>query len=144
MNALIAEVAVPVTPEPVPVVVKAILSERMHGSRSDPEVVIDAFRNAPNRCPANGVSPFVAEASRHVIFADVSIAQLLHGLTNGRRRSALRAVLNDTVVAPGGRNELFPFPNVVGTRLLDIDILAGLAAPDRHQRMPVIWRRPRD
>jgi hypothetical protein len=49
-------------------------------------------------------------------------------------------VLYDSTVFLRGADELTSFPKVVGTGFLDVDILAGLASPNGHQRMPVIGR----
>ena len=62
----------------------------------------------------------------------------------GRVRPALRAVHDDALVLLGGRHELPPFPDAVRHRFLDVHVLAGLAAPDRRERMPVVRRRDRD
>src|SRR5262249_46351657 len=52
----------------------------------------------------------------------------------------LRAVLHDALVLPGRLDAAAAFDHVVAQRLLDVDVLAGLAGPDGHQRMPVVRR----
>ena len=45
---------------------------------------------------------------------------------------------------PGGLDGDAALVDVVAARLLDVDVLAGLAGPDRHQRVPVVGRGDRD
>ena len=59
-------------------------------------------------------------------------------------RAALRAVLDDAVVLAGGLDGDAALVDVVAARLLDVDVLAGLAGPDGHQRVPVVRRGDRD
>jgi len=58
--------------------------------------------------------------------------------------AALRAVLDDHTVLLLGFDDSPAFEVVVAQGLLDVDMLASLAAPDRHQRVPVIGRRDAD
>src|SRR5207247_2452046 len=44
MNALVAEVAVAVVPDPMPVVMKSLSADRRHRRRAAPEIVIDVRR----------------------------------------------------------------------------------------------------
>src|SRR5207248_2524945 len=63
---------------------------------------------------------------------------------NGGVRSAIGAVLHDAVILLGGAHHLPAFPPEMRARLFDVDVLARLAGPDRHQRMPVIRRGDRN
>jgi hypothetical protein len=54
--------------------------------------------------------------------------------------AALGAVLHDASVFAGGFDQDATFFDVVAEGFFDINILAGLAGPDRHQRMPVVRR----
>ena len=54
------------------------------------------------------------------------------------RAAALRAVRDDPLVLPRGLDALAPLEHVVAARLLHVDVLAGLAGPDRQQRVPVV------
>ena len=49
-------------------------------------------------------------------------------------------MLHDAVVFAGGLDGDAAFVDVVAARLLDVDVLAGLAGPDGHQRVPVVGR----
>ena len=49
VDALVAEVAVAVVPEPVPVVVEAILGELASSARAEPQIVVDAGGHGRDR-----------------------------------------------------------------------------------------------
>ena len=51
--------------------------------------------------------------------------------------AVLRADLDDAVVLASGLDGLAAFPAIVALRLLAIDVLAGAAAQDRRQGVPV-------
>ena len=52
--------------------------------------------------------------------------------------AALVADLNDALVFARCLDHLAPLENAVGSRFLDVNILACLAGPNRRQRVPVI------
>src|SRR5262249_8555792 len=54
------------------------------------------------------------------------------------------AVLHDAVVLAGRLDGDAALADVVAARLLDVDVLAGGAGPDRHQRVPVVGGRDGD
>ena len=60
VDALVAQVAVAVIPEPVPVVVEAVHGELALGRRTGPQVVVHPGRNLRNRRAADGVAPLEA------------------------------------------------------------------------------------
>ena len=72
-----------------------------------------------------------ALGDQHV--ADDAFAQQLHGLDHHRRAAALRAVLHERLVALRGLDQQPAFANVVRDRLLDVDVLAGVAGQDRRR-----------
>ena len=53
-------------------------------------------------------------------------------------RPALRAVLNDALVFTRCLDGDPSLVDVMAARLLDVDVLAGLGAPDGHQGVPVV------
>src|SRR5262249_3338131 len=144
VNPLVADVAVAVIPVPMPVVVKAVGVERTRGRRPQPEVVIDALRDGAVRLLADRVAPFETKPAGHIYVADHALPQLLHGFAQRDGRTAVRAVLDDAVVFARGGDELLAFPITMRAGLFDINVLAGLASPDAHQRVPVIRRGDRD
>ena len=140
MNALIAEVAVTRVPHPMPVVVKAILGERLQGRGTGPEVVMDAGGHRFFRSVADGVAPLVAQAAREIDVANQPVLHLLHALDNGLAGAAVGAVLNDAVIFFHGAHQLAALPRVVAHGLFNVNVLAGLAAPNGLQRVPVVGR----
>ena len=57
-----------------------------------------------------------------------------------RRAAVLRADLDDAAVLSRGLDQLLPFPAVVAQRLLHVDVLARLAAPERGRHVPMVGR----
>ncbi len=87
---------------------------------------------------------FETKPASHINVADHALPQLLHGFSQRGGRTAVRAVLDDAVVFACGGDELLAFPITMRTGLFDINVLARLASPDAHQRVPVIRRCDRD
>src|SRR5438876_8828360 len=138
---LIANVSVPCLPDPVSVVMKAVAGERLQRCRSRPEVIVDSLGNGFGRCSSNRVPSLEAQPPRQVDFAKGAFVQVVDRLDLRASRAALRAVLHDAAVLLGGAHELASFPQVVRAWLLDVDVFARLARPDRHQRVPMVRRR---
>src|SRR5580704_14627818 len=69
---------------------------------------------------------------------------MMDGFDHAGVGTRLAAVLADTVVLFHGAHELPAFEPVVRTGFLDVHIFARLAAPDAHQRVPMVWRGNRD
>ena len=59
-------------------------------------------------------------------------------MASAQAAPAVQANLHHAVVLADRLYHLAAFPQGVGTGLLDVHVLAGLAPPDRRQRMPVI------
>ena len=142
MGALVADVAVAVVPLPVPVVVEAILRERLDRRRAGPEIVRDARRHRFFFRATDRVAPLEDEPARHVDVADEAFSDLLLRFVEPQLRAG--AVLHDPVVLPRRRDDLLRLEHVVRDRLFDEDILAGLDRPDRLQRVVEVWRGDRD
>src|SRR5215472_14127501 len=98
VDALVAEIPVARIPDPVPVVVKAVVSERLHWRRTRPEVVVNPGRNRFLRRESNRVPPFEAQSPTEIHFTDRPLMKSFDGLLDCRRGADLRAVLHDTVV----------------------------------------------
>src|SRR5215475_1021285 len=144
VNALVADVAIAVVPVPVPVVVKAVGIERARGRGPQPQVIINALRDGTVLFLADRFAPFETKPASHINIAYHALPQLLHGFAQRGGRTAVRAVLDDAVVFACGVDELLAFPITMRTGLFDINVLARLASPDAHQRVPVIRRCDRD
>src|SRR6185436_6992074 len=91
VNSLVAEVAVAGIPEPVPVVVEAVLGERTLRRRTGPKIVIHAGRHFGDRSLADGVARLETQSARHVDLAEFTVRQLLHAFFQGLGGTALAA-----------------------------------------------------
>ncbi len=140
VDALVADVSVPGIPNPMPVVMEAVLGEGLHGGGACPEVVVDPRGHRFLVGVSDGVPPFVAKPARKVDVSNQAVPHLLHSFDNRLAGAAVRAVLHNPVVLLDGAQQLPAFPPVVGERLFDVDVFARLAAPDGLQRMPVVGR----
>ncbi len=63
------------------------------------------------------------------------------GVLRVRGAARLHADLDDALVLAGGLDHLAAFPDVVGERLLHVDVLARLAGQDGPEGVPVVGRR---
>src|SRR5687768_3945019 len=97
MNALIAEVAVAVVPEPVPGVVEAILRELALGSRAEPEVIVDTGGHSLGSRAANSVAALEAEAASHIDVADEAFPHLGHSFLRPAVRACIHTTLADLI-----------------------------------------------
>ena len=63
---------------------------------------------------------------------------MMNGFEHAGVGARLAAVLANTVVFFYGADELAAFKGVVRAGLFDVDVFAGLAGPDAHERVPMI------
>src|SRR5262249_37241798 len=131
-------------PDPMPVVVKTILSERLQWRRPGPQIVMNGGRYGLRSGMANRAAPFVTQRASEIDVTDRAIVKALNGLDHTRIRTGLAAVLANATVLFHRAHQLSPFKRIVGARLFDVDVFAGLACPDAHKRMPMIRRGNRD
>ena len=82
--------------------------------------------------------------ANHQDLAEVPLAHVVQRLRVAVRSARAVGALHDAVVLAGRLDHLPAFEDVVGGRLLHVHVLAGLAGPDRHQRVPVIGRGDHD
>ena len=80
VNALVAQVAVAVVPEPVPVVVEPVGIERPLGRGAEPDVVVNAGGHGAIGLVADGAAGLVAEALGHVDLAELARVDEGHGV----------------------------------------------------------------
>ena len=145
VNALIAEVAVAGGPDPMPIIVQLLAHQRLFRRRAIPQVVVNARRNRLRAIHfADAGAALVAQAARAQDFPDVAFPHPLNAFSHAAARARLRAGLHDAVKLAGHLDDPATFPNVVGDRLLDIHILAGLHRPDGSERVPMVRRRKAD
>ena len=140
MHAVVSHVAGAEVVPPGPAVVRAIRAVRHHRGGPDPRVVVEA-------CGRIGVHPGIERAAPLNIpalgdedVADDALVQSLDRVDHHLRRSALRAVLHQHLVPPGGFDQQPSLANVVRNRLLHVDVFARLAGENRSRGVPVIGR----
>src|ERR1019366_8402783 len=130
VNALVADVAVAVSPEPMPFVMhRAVLfgiaPRGQYRRGAAPHIVVDGGRN---RLRAGGladaVAPFVAQPARRDDLAEISGAHPGDGFLHTFAGTDLRAGLNDAVVFLRGGGELASFPDVMRNGFPNVNIFA--------------------
>src|SRR5205823_11998846 len=123
-------------PDPMPIVVEPLAHERQLEGGTAPEVVIDVGGNRLRASNfADAAARLVAEAAGDFYFAQVSFSDPGDGSFNAvERRAALSAGLDDLLVFAGELDHAAAFADVMGDRLLDINILASLNGPNRGKR----------
>src|SRR5262249_35577626 len=87
MDRLIAGFAVSRIPNPMPVVVKAIVSEWLQRRRASPQVIVNAGGHCLLRGMTNSAAPLVTQRARHINITDHTIAKALNGLDHSRIRT---------------------------------------------------------
>src|SRR5205823_6879476 len=144
VDALVADVAVAEVPEPVPVVMHEVAVVRLLGRRPQPEVEVQLRRRLGDRLVPDAPARLAA-----VALGDEQLA-VLPGLDGGDLTGPagvaplLGAVLQDAAVLLNGLDAAAALADDVAHRLLDVDVLARLHAPDRQERVPVVGRGDRD
>src|SRR5439155_20049819 len=141
MDSRVAKVCGAVFPEPVPVIVEMILVERTHRRRPQPQIVMNARRHRAVRGYSDRISKTIDDGLPRVDLAQSAVAQELDGLAENGAAAPLRSDRDDTVVSSSGFDHPSAFDDVMADGFLDVDVLARLARPDRHERMPVIGSR---
>ena len=141
MDSLVAEIAVAVIPEPMPVVVKALSLNRGHRRRAAPQIVINVgWRLLRGIDLADARAGFVTQAAGEDDSAEVTGANPLDGLLDREAGAALGAGLNDSLVFARGFDQLVAFPDFMADGLFHIDIFARLHGPEGGQGVPVVRR----
>ena len=138
MDALVSEVAVPVSPLPMPVVVKSLSGNRQDRCRARPQVIVDVLGWFVGSFWADGTTGFVAQTSRDLNVTNSARMNEGHGVSHPRVGSALRAGLDNSIVLACCLNKSATFENVVRNRFFDIDVFARLNRPNGSQGMPVV------
>src|SRR5213593_4718022 len=138
MDAVVAELAVAKVPEPVPIVVDQVLMIRLHGGRAHPQVPIEPRRGFHRLLETDRVPISGKEEVGLVHVADLAIVDELDGLPEAAPPTALRAAGGDPLILADSLDELRALPYVVGHRLFDIGVFAGLHGPDGGQGVPMV------
>src|SRR5262249_52667427 len=128
----------------MPVVMHKVPRERTLLGRTQPEIIVQGVWNWFSGLVTNISSPSVNNSPCHVYLSNDALAQMLHGFLQGFRASPLNDMLTETIVFGGCFNHPPPYPNVVCSPFLDVDIFTCLTSPDSIQGMPVVGSRNRD
>ena len=138
VDALVADLAVAVILEKPPAA-DGQLVVGFHGGRPHPEVPVHTLGHGLGRAATAGAD-LVGDAPCHVDPADGPGLELLDPFADLGTGAALGAVLHDPLVLAGGLDHLAALEDVVRGGLFHVDVLAGLAGPDRFQGVPVVGR----
>ena len=139
MDSIIANLAIARVPEPVPFVMQLFAHERSLGSRTAPEIVVNGGRRRRGRGHrTDAVTSPIHQGVGVTDRADLAAAQEIKRPAQEYARPILGAHLDHAAIFSGRRHHLLSFPQVVGKRFLDVNVLARLSSPDRRQGMPVI------
>lgn|GEM_PF-5747046 len=112
MDALVPDLAIAKIPNPVPasLIKTAILANR---SRTTPSIPIESLRNRSGLVLAMTATHFVGNSSREIDVANDSLMKFLDTFDDIRRRLALSAVLDDSLVRPRRFDHFATFEDVV-------------------------------
>src|SRR6185312_17286124 len=127
VDAVVADLAGAQIPEPVPVVVEAVLGERSFGRRPEPEGVIDAGGNGFGFGEADVGAAAADPGAGEGHLAELAAEDVFAGGDDARLAAPLRADLHHFLIFPGGLHHAAALDQVVRARLLAVDVLAGLA-----------------
>src|SRR4029453_10231397 len=95
----------------------------------EPQVVVHARRHRAVLGQADRLAQAIDDRLAGVHPAETPGAQKLFGLCAHRAAATLRSDFHDAVVSPRRVDHPPALDDVVADRLLDVDILAGLASP---------------
>ena len=142
VNALVPDVPVSRVPEPVPIVMQPLAHQRFLRRRAAPQVVIHFRRDGRRpRHLADAAARLVTEPAQAHYLPQVPRTDPFERFPDARVRPVLRPALHDPIVFPRRLHRLAAHPDIVRDRLLNVHVLARLAAPDHDERVPVVRRR---
>ena len=144
MRPLVVQIAVAGLPKPVPVVMHIVRVVRVDHRRPAPQVPVQVRRRGGRTLEPDAGSRLAAVAIRNHQLAELAGVDHLVQARDTRAAALLRAVLDHDAVLALRLNRHSTLVHVVAHRFLDVNMLAGLGAPDRHQRVPMVRRRDRD
>ena len=139
VNALVAQVPVPVVPDPVPVVVELFAEDIDFWGGSAPEVKIEAFGDRLwSGDLFDRATWLVAGPSGVFQFSQGIAFEPFDGGFEPSGRTALGAALDDSIVFECRCCKLASFPNRVGHGFFHVHIFSSLRGPNCGERVPVI------
>ena len=142
MDAPVAHHAAGVVEVPAEEQVEPVRVERRARGGAEPAVVVDVRRGVGVGvlAHAHGADVLEVPGLDPEDLAELPRADDLDGLLEVRRGPLLGADGHDLVRLPRGPDHRLALGDVVGDRLLDVDVLAGQHRLDRGQGMPVVGR----
>ena len=145
VDAGVADVGGRGVPEKVPAVVEAVDVEGRVGSGAEVEIPMHAFGNGGLLGAADRGAALVDDRLAAVDIAPLAGVEEVDGRLVSGIAAAIQADLDDAVVLSRRFDHLAAFVERVAAGLLDIDVLAGLAAPNGVQARANgrVWRRRR-
>ena len=127
---------------PAPVHVDAGLAVGPPGRRADPEFVVEVRRRGGERFLPEGPGEIVVSGGQADLdpldLADAAVADELRGLVEVLDRTLPRPRLPDAAVALDGVAESPALAQVVGQRLLAVDVEPGAQGRDGQDGVPVV------
>src|SRR5262245_37209496 len=138
MDAIVAHVACAVVPMPVPVIVEAVFVEREEGCGSSPCLKIHAIRYGSIVLMSDVVSHLDVPSLGHQSLANAARPYGLCSTNETGEATIPGPMLHHALVAAGRLHHQTTLLQIVGTRFLDVDIFASLAAENRGRCVPVI------
>ena len=144
VRALVVQVAVAGLPEPVPVVVDVVVVVGVDHGRAAPKVPVQVRRRGGRALEPDAAARLAAVAVRNLQLAELAGVDGLVQPGDARAAALLRAVLDHHAVFLLRLDRHAALVHVVAHRFLDVNVLASLRAPDRHQRVPMVRRGDRD
>src|SRR5262249_36468943 len=106
-----------------------------------PQLIVNARRHGGILLVADGLALASDPGADERHLAKFARTDKLGSAQDVRSAAALRPGLDDALVLARRLDHAPALDDVVRDRLLDVDVLAGLAGPDRRQRVPVVRRR---
>src|ERR1019366_9749990 len=139
VNAVVAHLARPGVPGPMPVVVQLLAPQGQLVSEAAPQVVIHYRRDRRwRRDLADAGALPVEKDPPEPDGTELAALDPGDGFLQGGTGSGLRSALDDAAILARGCDHLLAFPDVVRDRFLHIDVLSRLAGPNGGQRVPVV------
>src|SRR5262245_46236706 len=110
MNALVAQVAIAVFPNQVPIIMQMLAAERLNRRGAAPEIVVNRLGNRLFALHLADARPgFVAQAAGHVDLSKLPGMKKIHRLADTGRATNLRPRLADFVVLASRLDNLSSF-----------------------------------
>src|ERR1700677_1231350 len=128
MDAVVAQFGGAPIPKPMPVVGKDVRPERLFGSGSLPQRIVEVIRNRRRFGVADGEAMIHVPTARKKDFAQLAATDGLDGINDPGPTATLAAQLHKTFVFLRCSDGQAAFMGVVAAGFFDIDMLASGAS----------------